>query len=71
MHGLDTGGFEELPNECAAFGPVVVKAPAAPTLAWLAVLCLRLPGGPAPLAARGLPAVLARAGPAGGGGRCV
>src|SRR5947209_3785683 len=37
---------------------------------WLA-LFTRLPGGPAPLAARGLPAVLARAGPAGRGRRCV
>ena len=32
---------------------------------------LACPSGPAPLAARGLAAVLARAGPAGGGGRCV
>src|SRR5436305_11988286 len=37
---------------------------------WLA-LFPRLPGGPAPRAARGLAAVLARAGPAGGGGRCM
>ena len=33
--------------------------------------CARLPAGPAPLAARGLTAVLARAGPAGGGGHCA
>jgi hypothetical protein len=47
----------------------VVKAAAAPQRTWLAALLLACPLDPAPLAARGLAAVLARAIPTGGGYR--
>jgi hypothetical protein len=42
-----------------------IKAPPAAALRWLSPWFAHLPAEPIPLAARGLPAVLARVGPAG------
>jgi len=56
-------GLHSVAAEYASMGS---RAPAAPARAWAGLRCfLTCPAGPAPLAARGLAAVLARAGPAG------
>jgi hypothetical protein len=64
--GVGSGVLPNLPLwvQGAASG----VADVAESVVQLELVC---PAGPVPLAARGLAAVLARASPAGGGGRCV